>query len=1388
LIGAGILAPTIQGLQAIAEIPGLFTSADLPTDRVADFFERMAAGVTTRAEAAALAAGVPQELIADSHLLGEIIGFTVPVVGSLKLARMITRIQGPVLSLGRNLLLDTTAGAIFGAALRPEDNLEQRAKNTLRESAIFGVGGLVLNGLVFGVLGYRFARARAHIGDDSLENLLKRMANGERVVVQEAEVGPLVQLMNEEGFLANSLQAQRLLGNIEFEQTVVASVKGAAEAGQSRGIVQNIGRNFNDVALQVERMQVQFPNLKFDIVGKEAVGAQGGRTFDLHFGLKGLNNQQKSQLKSQGRYRGQLIQKNGTTYEYIRPGQKPDTIMVLTADKKITSIKRQGVTDLPYAVEDIALPATGKALYEDFREYVFNRMGIAAGVEGGLSEQAIIAGLRDKTLILTDEAERLFDIGGAITHPSELNLKFVTIGNPAQIEGVTTPATRAAILDPDGLLWLAPERASHLEASIDMVAAKMRVPREQAVEAIQTATPGSPIIELLESGLKGEFETSTRAFRTAEAGQPIPLTFASTAAEFSQNFLRKGKVAGDVLEPIAIRDMDSVFTAWAELRGLDLAAIDIEAFKQSFATSLRNDLWASAPKEDLAIFAAIRDEAIALLDAQGVTLAQRAATKGFHIDMLDGGRVAIRDINTGARIEFGTERFASDFIDGVVRSEKDPFGAFLSPGPHGMPVIHGGFPDPDPGMFMIDGNVLAADFLDNVGFASLSNRRDYLIRAEQATKMPLFSQGFGLIDQAVSRKNELLEPIGRRISAAWGNGLKKIKRPQKVQVADFWETIAGQGLTGPELVRAAQAFGLNSRQIAAFNQTRELFRLGDELLQHQGSFGDLYYGKIRPALQRSQSTDETIASIKASLDDPGEQAAMEFWEQYFRSGDLANLELDPEIVLHKYFRTLFYQQEVAPLTKQMRSMLEMKIKDLPQSVQLDIIRNSSLPLTTGESFVLPEAVRSVGQEYLVNIRGDGSPGFAGMRSFTRQVFKKLGMEVDNKLFDELHSTYLSAQYGAAIGLRFALMNRNAVQNLWMMYTRVGGKFGTTSLRRAMTQEGYDEAVVAGAIRPVQQSVAQGDAIYERFWASQPIQGTGAASMAMASGLRHVVRLGRVSRKASQASLIPYGSSDQINRAWAYHWQKLHTAEKLADFDAGKIDWTRFMDDGLPYFSDVIKRDFRRIFDKEGREAALQYIGKQASDEAHFIYGAASSPTWMQRPFGRLAGVFGQWPLWAYELYMRRQAHATSRQFGAFWVRSLALIGVFTNMTAQSGINMWNWMAPVSLEYGGGPFTDTLVDVKNVVDAPLDRKVQSLDRLMRNVGSLALPGQIFYDEISNAMNASNPVQGALMLSLGRPVDVSNFAYDWLVNPDVVYPEQPVRPGQLEGLQPIVPPER
>jgi hypothetical protein len=109
-----------------------------------------------------------------------------------------------------------------------------------------------------------------------------------------------------------------------------------------------------------------------------------------------------------------------------------------------------------------------------------------------------------------------------------------------------------------------------------------------------------------------------------------------------------------------------------------------------------------------------------------------------------------------------------------------------------------------------------------------------------------------------------------------------------------------------------------------------------------------------------------------------------------------------------------------------------------------------------------------------------------------------------------------------------------------------------------------------------------------------------------------------------------------------------------------------------------------------------------------------------------------------EFYLRRAKNGTPRQRAALYARTVALMGAFANMSLQTGISMWSWIAPVNLfGWAGGPFVDWLIQLRRIYKSPLDQKADAVNVLANSVGRIALPGQGFVRDVRRSLDASDP---------------------------------------------------
>lgn len=1322
---AGALSGAIlHPAQALLQIPGLFSNHELGSDKAADFVKRLSEGLLTSAEEQALRMGMTEKEVMDAYAVGNFIGAILPVVGSVKVASILLRSPlqvGNALTVS-SLVNESVAGALFGGLLVPSEDIDQRTKNLLSNSAMFGVGRLMLAGVTMPFKGMRAARASRLAKDGDVERLIADMENGRPFEVKtENEARGLATLLSEEEMIASSAAAQEITKSVQDERALLHAVMGSVQG--NAGIVRGLGRDFPHVASMIDKFKAEFPKLKFS-----AVRTPGDEGYSVYFGTKGLNNKQLAELKLHGRFAGQQIEKHGAIYEVVDPTPTAKgKITVRTSDGLQTKIEADGITDNPHIMEKLDDTLMMDDLFENFRSQVeTNWSKLAQTTSGEISEVDLIRQIREGRMKLTDAHRRAFDIGGAITYPEELGI--VGTGKIVHPSGQSIP-------------FKSPAEAN----------------------AIMESFAGTPLAQ--------QYKIQ---YDTAQVGE--------VARAVSKRGFEAGRMLTEGGTPTTFEDM---VEAWAKQADLPVDAPDFPVMKAHFGTRLREWMWSQVPKEELSVFRKIQEEHLALIESGVIDLETAAGAKGFTVRPLGKGRVEVQDLRTGMKIPMGSEQRARDFITRMVRSDSGSFGDPFNMGSGGLAPMQMGFNITDDGIMNMDGTIpTAEEFIQDLPATSgWQNIRDMFQRFEASVGVPLFTTVFDGLDQAMSRKNQALEPWARKIGSVWSG----LSVKEAVQVGRAWSEVDGSELTLNQAVQYFKNKGLSPKQINSFLEGKKVF---DALFKLTGidnsRYINLYYSKIVPYAEKYGGQVD-LAKIFGSNIPPEFQAFM----HYSRTGDLAMQELNPALVMHKYARTVFWDREVAPLYEKARALLidetAPRAKHLSQA-QREAIETAARRKLGDDELLLAPALNNTLKDYLNVIRGMPTTSQKKVTTWGKAFFKGLGINIEERAIEELANVMLSTQYGAALAFRPVQVVRNLTQNTWTLYPRLGGKHYSGAVQRALTQAGLEEAEAAGAIRATEAGLPLGEDAFRALMDRVPIEGTGPMSKALAGSLRAALRAGNLSRGIARKGLIPYASTDDVSRSIAYHWQKAFTAEKLELYEAGKMTWEKFLDDGLPLFHNVTKQQFTRMYNRLGRSKALQWIGKQGADEANWIYGAGAQPAWLQNAVGRQFGMFGTWSMWATELYWRRAKNATPKQFAAFHARTLALVGIFANMTMQSGYNMWSYIAPSSMLWAGGPVFDNLIQIKQIADSPMDQKASALTGLAKQVGRLSLPGQVAYSEFRDGLNSSNPAHAAMRVMIGRPLEQEhNFSldvlYDGKKNTGIQFttPEGEAAMRSYQGLQ-------
>lgn len=1255
-------ATSIAQIAEASFLPALASPEDSP--KVSDWLQRSEQQIFNAAEQYALGAGVSESEITDAYEVGNFIGLTAPVVGAVKGAMLLTGTSVGLLKYpwAGDLITDTTAGLIYGGLLTPETELSKRVQNASHESALFGVGRiLVTAGLPFRTLRQKRAIEKKMTRESRAS--LEAMERGEDIITlrTEDDVLSLGSLLNEEQWLSSSRAAETVLIENANERALVEAIVDVSGHGGTGGILRWASGDFQGATRMVDRFKREFTGLKFDIVKGQREG-----TFDVFFGTKGLSNRQRSQFSREGRFEGMDVEYGDAIHEYVGRASRKDFVKIRNkVDGKVKEVKAENITDRPTFTERIERTPEFDALYQDFSRFYDEGAEQVLTTRGGFAtEGQLIEAVQRGEISLSPANRRAFNKAGAIVQPEELG----------------------------------PEVA----------------------QAISTATPTVP-------------------------------------------------AARGVLEPTSYFTFDDIFDRWAVARNLPKNSTDYIAARSHFAGRKRNELWESIPEADKTILREVIAEQDQLIEKFGISLENFAGGKGFAVQKLPDERILLRDVNSGAPFAFGSEARARDWLKTIARPEKD-LPSLIPEMNHGVQAGTNGF-NPAYDVWTFDENIRSLETARQIPLISrqFRNTMDLFQRIEESTGLPIWSQGFLPIDRGMQQMRRQLLPWEDRVAQIW----RGITQDRRNAITDVWTEIEGSGLNLSDAAKLFKSRGFSPREISAFTQSHRVF---DQWFEMSGidpnRYMNLYLSRLRPSVQNPRADD--LADIFMNSD--AKPTESQFFAEFTRTGQLAQLEKDPELIMHKYIRTLMWRDHVKPSYDRLSQLVGQRgsdgairaitfqdVKDLWGQEASNAMLRQARQGTRLTDPVIPGPLRGFIEQFLVSSRGIPDKSWETLRAYSARILDKLKVQADPRVTEELLNVYQSTMYASALGLRPGLVARNLSQNLWMLYTRIGNKHIGPGLERALSNQGFQEAFESGVLRLTEAGVPFQDALMRQI-AGDGVTGASGAGRLISPVLQLAMRTGQVSRSLSQQALKYYSSSDQINRAWAYHSQKMFTADKLALYERGRIGWDRFVEEGLPFFRQPTKQQFRQLYDTEGRESALKFIGFQASDESNFIYGVGASPPWMQKPFGRFAGMFGQWPLWSAELYLSRVRTGTPKQQAAFWARTAALTGIFANIGAQTGVNMWNWIAPGSfVSWGGGPAIDYLVNLHAVTDGPIEQRAGSLARLAKNMGRLALPGQVAWNDMEDALSEDDIEQAVFRTFLGRQADGANWVANMQFDP-------------------------
>jgi hypothetical protein len=1454
---AGAVLEPLEGLAGLTDqmidlvMPG---DVETPFERMENYLARAREGIFSQVEENAKRAGMTDEEIALSYGLGNFAGFIAPIGASIGIAKWTLKgnaiFQGLDAGMvGRHiktgdLITDTLAGGIFGAAFRPAEGIEERLRHTTSEAAIAGMARVILTGSVGSFAAYSNKRKIQMGKQRDLEVQIAAADPLELEIITSARAGTIEsRIANEMEGLYRGAQDINLKPSLltANEQTLMEATAQLAD-GKSGAVILHAADNLVDVNdfLKNIKRDPRFENYTFltrsprkrsltldqkrldklgqtrdELVERMRVRADEGRrpqsrdlkklnrlnkeirdihdvrledVYDIYVSpipIKELSENLKATAKKNARkfkdinidqfFSAKNIRKvfdtygvvpgmtlmgrnNGSRYKFmgfskefrtdLAEGRLPrltgdKKVVVQTGDGKITSIAWKHL-ERGVGVDDFAQKVRGITMedwYQSYSKYADDAYSKLASTKGAVTQGELIRLIRSAPqLIANDDLRRMMDFPGAVTFPEQIGY----------INGIN------------------PESIATIEAL------------QEQIEIVLRNTETDPTIAVQVNDLQKRLADLQARMTKGSAGDVME-TIARTGDSSS------AVVADDPW----VWNEDDIFDMFASENGFVTDSPEFKGLRSMVMERRREEMWSLMDDDVYNLYREEVNKAWKAVEDSDLALRDVAHTKGFvYYDDIVGqeDRVFLKDIQSGHYWSFRSEEVARRFLFTSNRQFNNVSMAGYGPLiDNEIPKIQGDLMDPDTG---IQENLPVEVIGRDTGGVPWQTMRGLSLEIERNTGFTMFTEGFEPITKTLALAQEQHGYWANQLNDLWGG----IKTKHRIEVGKVWSKMEGtQGLEGVEFTRqfnqkAIETIGreLTEQELNAISKSRIIF---NEWFKATGldprRYMDTYFSGVLPNLRYGGTSREGIALDEwvRQNEVPTLKEDLEWWQQQ-KKGEMSTQEFDPLFVMNKYIRSLLFSKHVRPHWDRMYSSVKLKWGDLTPDQQarllpgLSVSRRRTYISQYGDNFasqpsflanehVLADDLRHVMTEYLAIVRGAPAEGTKAVRQFTRNLFNRMGVPADERILENFIGSYMGTMYGAAMAFRPSLIVRNMTQNMWLLYPRLGGKHMQDAMGDAITVEGFQEALDAGAIR-----LSEGGTVLGEVYLDQMIENGVKYSDLDTSGkilIGAMVNGGLIgskySRKMTQLGMTAYQSADEANRVWAYHWQKRHTQEWLGKWDAGEISEAEFVKKGLSFYDPVIQQEFLRKHRYESVNSALQYIGKQAADEANFIYGMATQPLWMQKVWGRFLGMFGTWPLWLTSNYANAARFASQDKlaFANYVGRTALMAGIVSNMAFETGRDIWNWIAPSSIPSATfGPVADVAVDLYGVVEAPWNQKIAAIQSTGRKLGRLSFPGQIFLtSEMADVWNADNMYDAGLRILAGRPgksLTYDNFFVD------------------------------
>ena len=534
-----------------------------------------------------------------------------------------------------------------------------------------------------------------------------------------------------------------------------------------------------------------------------------------------------------------------------------------------------------------------------------------------------------------------------------------------------------------------------------------------------------------------------------------------------------------------------------------------------------------------------------------------------------------------------------------------------------------------------------------------------------------------------------------------------------------------------ERTAAATKAGLNPAEIGAFDKMSKVWH---DFFGQTGLSPEREIRQYLPLLQKMQSTGD-FAGMTGWRVSPESEAFMLF----VRNGLVNARELDPEVLLATYIRTLSWNKNVEQPFAEVAKKWNLIKREIPELAPAsDIVQN-----------------------WLHVVKYGYQPGADALLDWAHIAARGLiGPGVSRQMARQLVNFGLNNSYSALMGYRVDLAARD-LQQIWLAYPRAGGKLlqvmgrfmtGSKETKAAMWEQAITDRMVSlqhpralapGATMPLEAAAFDPTGLPPELAAELMRQTAAGVPSAREQAL------GRISAAVEDMApnwmkstkLRPgyiYGKQGEIVRMLVGAAGKETAAEAIAVYRAAGPggDLARLLNESKANtFFPAVAREFERLIASGADEEAAAFLGRQLADTSQFKYGLAEAPVYYRTVTGRMWSQLGSYPLY-YAQYLAEVARYGTT---ASKVATVATIGtVSAAFYAASKVTGWNF-------YRMNPFTG----INFVMGGPLLEQVQDVAQAAtgfvsgvtgQNLTQVATPDPLA--AMGRATNLVNPFTGVI----------------------------------------------